>query len=162
MSIGDIALVRTASYSSNHCVQGVKDTTPLPSAVQLPVDSDSSQSWSQQDLDSISLASNPKSCNRIEKTETTITSNSTPIDPITTSVKSTRKPSSSFFPMQSDEPGDEWGQFADFDDLEEESYTFGDDPFKSISKSILKKRGDFSFQKLDQLQEEEEEEEDDR
>ena len=57
---------------------------------------------------------------------------------------------------------DEWGQFTDFDDdyQNEPAGRIFDDPFRSISKTMLKRRGDkLSVCKLDQLQEEEEDDE---
>jgi hypothetical protein len=150
-----IPLVRTTSATYNSDLDRSQPiqhdclATPQPSAIQLREDSSHqafpSQTWSQHDLDIISLASNSKSNGRLEKIDVNAaTSNAPPT-------------SSSFLPIYSDESADEWGQFTDFDDREQDLYNVIDDPFKSISKTILKRRGDkFSFQKLDQLQEEEE------
>ena len=146
---GSVTIFRTDSIFSPLSSGRASITTPQPSAIQLREDSSHqafpSQTWSQHDLDIISLASNSKSNGRLEKIDVNAaTSNAPPT-------------SSSFLPIYSDESADEWGQFTDFDDREQDLYNVIDDPFKSISKTILKRRGDkFSFQKLDQLQEEEE------
>lgn len=64
--------------------------------------------------------------------------------------------SSTFIPMSVDEDADEWGHFMDFQ--EPESIAAANnmaDPFQSLSKTILRRRGvKVSVCKLDQLQEE--------
>ena len=63
----------------------------------------------------------------------------------------------SFIPTGQDESNDEWGHFADFE-VDHASGTI-DDPFSSITKSMLRRRGHkLSVCKLEQLEEEGEEE----
>jgi hypothetical protein len=122
-----------------------------PPAIELSEDSQNStasmstsQTWSQKDLEILSA---PSLANEKEP------------------------PSSSFLPSSMDISTDEWGQFADFDEgYQNESPFLGaggtrrstsvisEDPYRSISKAILKRRGDkLSVCKLGQLQEEENE-----
>lgn len=110
-----------------------------------------SQTWSQRDLE---VLSGPPS--------------------VTHSIAAGKESrSSSFLSAPMDAVTDEWGQFTDFDDdYQNESVcgegtsttsptrgaSIGEDPFRSISKAILKRRGDkLSVCKLGQLQEEENE-----
>jgi len=154
-----IHLVRTASSSSdqdgifNGSGVGCMASSNLPpSAIELSEDSQhstasASQTWSQKDLEALSAPSPPSHANG----EDTITT--------------------CFLPSSMDTATDEWGQFTDFDDgYRNESLFLGDegttpstsvipeDPYRSISKAILKRRGDkLSVCKLGQLQEEENE-----
>lgn len=122
-----------------------------PPAIELSEDSQNStasmstsQTWSQKDLEILSA---PSLANEKEP------------------------PSSSFLPSSMDISTDEWGQFADFDEGYQNDSPFlgaggtrrstsviSEDPYRSISKAILKRRGDkLSVCKLGQLQEEENE-----
>lgn len=93
---------------------------------------------------------------------------------------SSLKPTSSFIPMDQDEATDEWGHFTDFTDLDQQQQLHNgggvdsnntpsmkncstlDDPFCSITKTMLRRRGHkLSVCRLEQLQEGEEEEEQD-
>ena len=110
-----------------------------------------SQTWSQRDLE---VLSGPPSVSH-------------------SIAAGNESPSSSFLPVPMDAVTDEWGQFTDFDDeYQNESVcgkgtgsssptrgaSSGEDPFQSISKAILKRRGDkLSVCKLGQVQEEENE-----
>ncbi len=93
---------------------------------------------------------------------------------------SSLKPTSSFIPIDQDEATDEWGHFTDFTDLDQQQQLHNgggdnstntpsmkncstlDDPFCSITKTMLRRRGHkLSVCRLEQLQEGEEEEEQD-
>lgn len=71
-----------------------------------------------------------------------------------------QKAQSSFIPFEDDLVSDEWGHFTDFEMDTEETRTLGD-PFRSITKTMLRKSGHkVSLCKLEQLQEGDEGEED--
>lgn len=81
-----------------------------------------------------------------------------------TSTSTTTLSPASFIPSSEDDTSDEWGHFTDFDvditSAMEDSMMKNsmNDPFSSITKSMLRKRGHkLSVCKLEQLQEEEEE-----
>lgn len=120
--------------------------TSQPSAMELSKNSQesslstcASQTWSQQGLDIQSPKRAAVTCENVKKVSPT---------------------PSSFLPSHNEACMDDWGQFADFDDDFQvgcDSGVIADDPFRSINKTILKRRGDkLSICKLDQLQEEEE------
>lgn len=141
-------------------VKGCTSSSKLPpSAIELSdsqhsnasTSTSQSQTWSQRDLE---VLSGPPS--------------------VSHSIAAGKEsPSSSLLPAPMDVVTDEWGQFTDFDDeFQNDSVcgegagisspirgaSIGEDPFRSISKAILKRRGDkLSVCKLGQLQEEENE-----
>jgi hypothetical protein len=167
----DAALPCSHSNSHSHTKSkkntGMAMVTPQPSAVKLR-----EASSNDSDFDSyISLSSISRDSDTGQIDSSVLTSDSSsepnataPATVPATASSPSKSPSSSFMPNFCDESGDEWGQFTDFDDEGQDS--FGnrinlDDPFMSINKTIMKRRGDkFSFPKLSQLQEEDEYEND--
>lgn len=154
-----------AVYSQNM----KNNSTPKPSAIKLRQDSQlsafTSQTWSQQDIDNANDISATSSSSILLNEQLEADCAAVDIAPAPSSSLSQLPRTSSFLSNASDESGDEWGQFTDFNEDDDGLQHAGinEDPFMSINRTILKKRGDkMPFHKLDQLQEEDEHEEDDQ
>ena len=176
----DAALPSSRSNSHSHTHTKTKKNTamtmvtPQPSAVKLREASSNDSDHFDSSYISLSSISRDSDTGQLDSSVLTSDSSSganadtlatTAATATATASSPSKSPSSSsFMPNFCDESGDEWGQFTDFDDEGQDS--FGnrinlDDPFMSINKTIMKRRGDkFSFPKLSQLQEEDEYEND--